>query len=123
MADDPEFDAYAALLRRGRDVPTMLEDLAGRLQRALPDRIELKRSGVLRGRKLAGLTVGLGEDRLRIEIDHRRVVAWIDHIVRGVCIRSEETTVDAWLSRLGADLSREARRSTETRLAIEEALR
>lgn len=42
VAGDAEFDAFAALLRRGRDVPDMVGHLAERLDRALPDQVEVE---------------------------------------------------------------------------------
>lgn len=50
------------------------------------------------------------------------MTAWLDHIVRGVCVRSDEVPFDDWLDRLAEALAKEARQSTEVRLALEDAL-
>jgi hypothetical protein len=122
VEDDAEFAAFAALVRRGSDVPDMLGRLADRLERALPDQVKSERTGVLRGRRLESLVVDLAGRRLRVELDGTRATAWVDHMVRGVCLHSDELTVDAWLDAVAAALSSEAQRSTEVRLALQEAL-
>jgi hypothetical protein len=45
-----------------------------------------------------------------------------NHVVRGVCVRSEDVSIDDWFDRLAAALEAEATRSTQIRLALEEAL-
>ena len=59
----------------------------------------------------------------RIQLHGHRAIPWIDHVVRGVCVRSEDVALDDWLDRLAAALETEATRSTQLRLALEEALR
>lgn len=121
MADDAEFDAFAALLRRGRDIPDMVGRLAERLGRALPDQVEVDRGGLRR--RVRSVVVRFNPTQFRVELHGHRAVAWIDHIVRGVCVRSDEVPLDDWLDGLAEALAREAQQSTETRLALEDALR
>jgi hypothetical protein len=118
--DAAEFAALAALLRRGRDIPAMAAELAERLSRAIPEQVSVDHRGLRR--RLGEFVVAFDPERFRIEVRGHRVAAWVDHVVRGVCVRSEEIDFDAWLDRLTTALDAEATRSTEIRLALEEAL-
>jgi len=121
VADDVEFDAFAALLRRGRDIKEMVGSLAARLEQALPDHVEIERAGLRR--HVRSLVVRFDPTRFRVEVHGHGASAWIDHVVRDVCVRSDELSFDAWLDRLAEVLAHEARRSTQVRLALEDALR
>lgn len=121
MADDMEFDVSAALLRRGRDIGEMVAGLAARLERALPDHVEVERRGLRR--HVRSLVVRFDPARFRVEVAGHHARAWIDHVVRDVCVRSDELPFDSWLERLAEVLADEARRSTETRLALEDRFR
>jgi hypothetical protein len=121
VADETDFEVSAALLRRANDAGQLVEQLAARLHRALPNNVQIERKS-WRDRRPKSLSIELPPLRFRFELDDRRVGAWVDHIVREVCIRSEELTVDDWLDRLATALSAEARRSVNVRLALEEAL-
>lgn len=121
MGDGLEVEGWAALLRRAGEVSQIVERLADRLEAALPGRVSVERSGRLHGRRLRSLAVELGDDRLRMEVDGLRCRALLDHIVRGVCLRSDELTADEWIDRLAALLAEEAERSTQVRLALEAA--
>src|SRR3954471_21019075 len=116
-----EFDAFAALLRRGRDIPEMVNNLAERLERALPGQVETERRGLRR--HVRSVVVSFDPVRFRMEMHGHRALPWVDHVVRGVCVRSEEIGFDGWLDRLATALAAEAMRSTEVRLALQDALR
>jgi len=117
---DAEFAAFASLLRRGQDIPDLVADLAQRLERAIPEQVDTEHRGVLR--RVSGFTVRFDPQQLRIELRGQRAVPLVDHVVRGICVRSEEVDLDDWLDRLGRALEDEATRSTAVRLALEEAL-
>ncbi|MGH9123736.1 MAG: hypothetical protein ACRDZ8_03280 [Acidimicrobiales bacterium] len=119
--EDGQFATFAALLRRGQDIPDLVADLAARLERAIPEQVETERGGIRR--RIERFTVSFDPQRFRIEVHGHRAVPLIDHVVRGVCVRSEEVDVDHWLDRLSRALAAEATRSTAVRLALEEALR
>jgi len=118
--DDADFEAFAALLRRGRDIPDMVVDLGERLERALPDQVEIRRSGFRR--RIVELVVAFSHHRFRVELHRHGAVAWIDHVVRGVRVRSDDVDFDEWLRRLTAALTEEATGSTQVRLALQAAL-
>jgi len=122
MSDGSDFLVSAALLRRTGDTSSLVGDLSTRLTRALPGRVEVRKANRLSGARMRSVAVDLAPDRFRIEIERQGPVAWIDQVVRGVCIRSVEVTLDEWLERLAVALSNEARKNVECRLAIEEAL-
>jgi hypothetical protein len=119
VSEDGDFEVSAALLRRGHDIPAMVSSLSDRLKGALPDHVEATRS---RLRRASTLVVRLNPESFRLELHGRNAAPWIDHVVRGVCVRSEEIDFDTWLARLAAALDQEARRNTAIRLALEDAL-
>lgn len=123
IVDSEDLLVSAALLGRGEDSEALVADLAARLERALPGRVSIERSGWGKGRKVKSLTVDLDQERFRVEVDRRGPSCWADQIVREIRLRSEQLGMDEWLERLAAGLSREARKSVEQRLAIEDALR
>jgi hypothetical protein len=121
MDSDAEFAAFASLLRRGRDIPDLVSDLAQRLERAMPEQVDIERRGILR--KVHGFTVRLEPQQFRVEVRGPRAVALVQHVVRGICVRTDEVDFDSWLELLSRALAAEATRSTALRLALEEALR
>ena len=121
--DSEDFFVSAALLGRSPDATALVADLAARFERSLPGHVQVDRKGWGKAKKIMSLTVNLEPDRFRVQIDQRGPEPWIDQIVRGVCVKSEQVNMDRWLERLATSLNREALKSTETRLAIEDALR
>lgn len=85
----------------------------------MPDRVDFERS---RLRSKTTLAVRCGNETFRIRMHGRHTEVSVDHIVRDVCLRSEHVGFDDWFDRLVVALEREAERSTELRLAIEDAL-
>ncbi|MBA2607719.1 MAG: hypothetical protein H0U92_02135 [Actinobacteria bacterium] len=119
MAGDESFAVSLELLRRGHDIHAMVKAMADRLERALPDQVNFTAS---RLRRRTALEIQLVPEQFRIEVLGQRAGAQIDHIVRGICVRSEDVDIDTWLERLGTSLEREAAKSTTIRLALDEAL-
>ena len=121
--DSGDYLISASLLRRGQDSLGLVDDLAARFERSLPAHVNVDRTRWGKRRKVKSLVVNLEPDRFRIDVDRRGPNAWIDQVVRGICLRSEQVDMDDWLERLAATLNREATKSVQTRLAIEDALR
>lgn len=122
VSDGMGFAVSAELLRRGLDNTDLVDGLAERLSRALPGQVEVRSAGWAARRHVSSLVVDLGPGRFRIETERSRSVAWVDQMVRGVCIRSTEVTLDGWLDLLAASLTAEAQRSMEVRLALQERM-
>lgn len=120
--DNEDLLVSAALLGRGQDSSSLVADLAARFERALPTHVKVEWSGWGKRRKVKSLTITMDQERFRMQVHNGSLSAWIDQVVRGVCLRSDEVDMDGWLDRLAATLSREAKKSVETRLAIEDAL-
>jgi hypothetical protein len=123
MAGDDDFEAFAVLVNRSRDVPDLVGQLSDRLERALPDQVEVTRAGLLGGRRVKALSVTFHHERLRLELKGNRPHASVDHVVRDVCVKSDTVDFDSWLQRLRDGLAAEAETSTTIRLALEDALR
>lgn len=121
--EEEEYLVSAELLARGQLNNALVADLASRFQRLLPAHVKVKRAGWGRRKAVKALSVELGPELFRIEADAEGPRAWIDHIVRGICLKSEPFDVEPWLDRLASALSHEAARSVEARLAIEDFLR
>jgi hypothetical protein len=120
--DSENYFVSAALLSRGQENLALVADLAARMERSLPKHVEIERTGWGKRRRIKGLTIRFETNRFRIEVDEQAPRALIDQIVRGVCLKSEQVSMDRWLGPLAAVLNLEATRSVEARLAIEEAL-
>ncbi len=120
MDGGADFEAFAALLRRGRDVPEMVGNLAERLEQALPDQVDIKRSGLRR--RVDELVVNFRQRHFRVEVHGHGAVGWVDHVVRGINVRSDEVDFDEWLRELALALAEEATESTQVRLALQAAL-
>jgi hypothetical protein len=123
MAEDADFEAFAVLVNRSRDIPDLVGQLGERLERALPDQVEVTRAGVFGGRRVKRLSVTFHHERLSLELKGSRPHPTVDHVVHGVCLKSEPVDFDTWLTRLREGLAAEAESSTTIRLALEDALR
>lgn len=121
--DPLEFEVVLASLRIGReDADAQLVDLATRLSRALPERVDVERSGVL-SKKVRSVAIEVANRRFRIEKVRGQLACNIASVVRGVVIRTDDCGVDAWLAELSRELVRAAEASQETRVALERLLR
>lgn len=125
MADAPDLDLLAASLRAdATDTAAFLEALAARLEGALPGQVEVQRKGGLfgGGKRVRRVDVRLGEGHYELEGVHGAVVARRRRVVRGIALKSEELSVDAWIDALSADLLTLAQSSERGRLALERLL-
>jgi hypothetical protein len=120
---DEDFDLLAASLRAdGRDVDQFFSVLAAKLADALPDRVELTKGGLLGRSKPKAIAVTLGDARYEAERQGHQITCARRTIVRGIALKSEDLTVEAWIERLSEDLLAEARQSERARLALESLL-
>jgi hypothetical protein len=118
---EADFELVAASLRADTtDLRAFVEALAAKLEGALPDRTSVERSGgFLGGRKrVRAIAVRLGDDEYRLEASdgapecRRRVV------VRGIALKNEELTLEAWIDAVSRALAEEAAGSERGRAAL-----
>lgn len=123
---DGGFELLAASVRASSgDLKTFVEVLADKLEQALPGRVTVERRPVRRfskEKRVARIEVALGDNRFVAvardgSLETRRAKA-----VRGVVLKSDVLTLDAWLEALGRDLAVEAEASEQSRLALEQLL-
>jgi hypothetical protein len=123
VSGDEDFDLLAASLRAdGGDVDRFFTVLVAKLADALPDRVEVERSGFLGRSKPKAVSVALGDNRYEAERHGQVVTCRRRTVVRGIALKSEELGVDAWISALSADLLAAARESERARIALDALL-
>ena len=74
------------------------------------------------GKRVRRVDVGLGDSRYELEGEHGGLVARRRSVVRGIALKSEELSVEAWIDALSADLLTLAQSSERGRLALERLL-
>ena len=121
MDDDVlNFDLLAASLRAdSADISTWIAALSAKLAGALPGRVTLRRGGLLGNGHVEGVSADLGDWRYTLHLQHGQPVAERTHIVRGIALKTEATTIDAWLDGLARELTALAATSARERAAIQ----
>ena len=121
MSQPVDFDTEAAWLRRfTADAEGNLRAFALRLQEAMPDQVTLheSRGFFSRTAKLDGVTVELGDNRYKLEIDNRRLKASIGLVVRGISLNTRVLPPAEWFARL----SDETRQASDHARALSQSL-
>lgn len=125
---EPEsFDLLAAALRRdAADLEVYARVLTGTLADALPPgavSVQRKRGMAdrLAGRegRVERLEVGLGEQRLVLNIAQGRPVGEVCKEVRGVVLSRRQVELDVWVRELASAVSERARSDARARAALE----
>jgi hypothetical protein len=112
--------AVSQLASSGTDLRLMLKLLVSQLSDALGDRITVERAGRFRkSDEIKSVRVVLGDDTLEAVVDGTAVRCSVGHSSGGIRIRSEQVSMDLWLTRLLTALQSEAAHSEQTRLALE----
>src|SRR4051812_47287381 len=124
MAD---FDLVASSLRAdAADTRALAEALALRFEGALPAQTRVRRRSkkfLSRDKVVERIDVALGEARYALEVDaHGGARALRSQEVRGIVIKSEPLTLDAWLDSIARDLTAMAQTSEQGRIALERLL-
>src|SRR5262245_21078806 len=91
------------------DRQMFLELLAQALRDAAGNRLEIKRGGgwLARKRPVESLEIELGDDRYRLAVERGGTLAATrTRVVRGIALRTDELTVEAWLTELSEALFR-----------------
>jgi hypothetical protein len=112
--------AVAQLASSGTDVRMMLKLLVSQLSDVLGDRMAVERAGRFRkSDEIKSVRIALGDDTLEAVVEGASVRCSIGHSSGGVRIRSDQVSMDGWLTRLLATLQSEAAHSEQTRAALE----
>jgi hypothetical protein len=98
----------------------MLKLLVSQLSGVLGDRMVVERSGRFRkADEIKSIRITLGDDSLEATVNGGTIRCTIGHSSGGIRIRTQQVTMDAWLTRLLSSLQSEAANSEQTRLALE----
>jgi hypothetical protein len=119
--DDMSFHIQAADLRlAAEEASDALEGLARRFELALPAQTEVERKGKLFSseKPVQRVTVRLDDRHYMLERQRAGVAASIQKVVRGVALRTDEVSLDAWLTTLAEDLNALAATSEKAREAL-----
>jgi hypothetical protein len=101
--NDMDFDMQAAWLRRfNADAESSLKALALRLKEAMPDLVTVQehRGFFAKSGKITGVSIELGENRYRIEVERGRVKTTIAMVVRGIVLNTKDMAPAEWFARL-----------------------
>jgi len=118
--DSLRLQAFAALAGRlEADHHQLVSFLADGLARAMPDAVDVRRRGLLRSGRVASVEVRLGARQFDLKVHPSRLEATIATVVRGVVLRHDPVSVDAWIEALLADLEAAANESEAARAALQ----
>jgi len=119
-------ELFASSLRADKtELKTFLDALAVKLEGSLPDLTRVTRQGSFfsRERSVKEIVVSLGEYQYRIGREKQGfLIAKREHMVRGIVLKTEHTTVDQWINELSEALAQLARHSAQSRAALERFL-
>ena len=119
-------ELFAASLRADKtDLKTFLDALAVKLEGSLPDYTRVTRQGSFfsRERSVKNIVVSLGEYQYRIGREKQGFLISVrEHVVRGIVLKTEQTTVDHWIDELSEALAQLASQSAHSRATLERFL-
>jgi hypothetical protein len=121
LDDDMAFHIQAADLRLAADEATdALEGLAARFEVALPAHTEVERKGKLfsSAKPVQRVTVKLGDRHFALQRERSGVSASIQKVVKGIALRTDAVSLDAWLTAIADDLNALAAQSDQARAAL-----
>ena len=125
--DESGFELLAASLRASSsDLGMFVEVLADKLERALPGRVKVDRRALRflsKEKRVERLELDFAGKRYLLATQAGRIETRCAKAVRGVVLKTEEISLDAWLEALARDLATEARSSEQSRLALDQLLR
>jgi hypothetical protein len=120
------FELLASSLRAdSTDLKAFTEALATKLEGALPSqtRVERKGGGFLGGpKRVHRISVDLGNNRYEVVGDGGHVQATRGNSVRGIVLKTEQMPLDEWIDDLSRELTEQAQRSEQARIALERLL-
>ena len=101
--NDMDFDMEAAWLRRfNSDAESNLKAFALRLKEAMPDLVTVheQRGFFTKSGKITGVSIELGENRYRIEVERGRLKTTLAMVVRGIVLSTKDMAPAEWFARL-----------------------
>ncbi len=101
--NDMDFDMQAAWLRRfNADAESNLRAFALRIKEAMPELVTVSehRGLFAKSGKITGVSLEIGEQRYRLELDRGRLKAAVAMVVRGVTLNTKEMPPAEWFARL-----------------------
>jgi hypothetical protein len=120
-----DLDLLAASLRADSgDLTAFVESLAAKLEEAVPGRVrvERRRTGMFGPKAVRGMSVDLADRRLELHVEGGAVQTRCARLSAGIVLKNETLDTETWLALLSQALADEARRSEETRRALERLL-
>jgi hypothetical protein len=121
--DGMGFELVAASLRADSgDLTAFTEALATKLEGALPGQTAVTRGGggLFGGpKRVQAIAVQLGDARYEMRVNKHGMSCTRGKAVRGIVLKTEEMNLDEWIGELSRDLSEQASRSEQARLALE----
>lgn len=121
-----DFDVLAASLRRDTgDMRAYLNALASKLGDAFPQRVRIKRRRGLFGRRgeVERILLRLGNGQYELRIEDGEPVGFRRSVVRGITLKSDELSLEAWIDDVIRALVTAAERSERDRQSVEKLLR
>ena len=100
---DMDFDMQAAWLHRfNADAESNLKAFALRLKEAMPDLVTVHEQGgfFAKSGKITGVSIELGENRYRIEVERSRLKTTVAMVVRGIVLNTKDMAPAEWFARL-----------------------
>lgn len=120
------FELLASSLRADAgDLKAFMEALATKLEGALPSETSVTRrgGGLFSGpKRVDRIVVDLGEYRYELQSAGSRVQPSRSKAVRGIVLKTEQVPLDEWIDQLSRQLTEEANRSEQARLALQRLL-
>jgi hypothetical protein len=104
---------------------TFIEVLADKLLGALPARTTVQRRGagfLSREKRVSRIAIDLGQSRYELSVEGGSPRTTVARAVRGIVLKTEAVSLDDWIQSLSRDLSEQARKSDQARLALERLL-
>ena len=124
--EDLGFELLASSLRADAgDLSAFTEALATKLEGALPQQTTVERRGgglFSKTKRVHKISVDLGENRFELTADGGRVQASRCKAVRGIVLKTEQLPLDQWIDELSRELTDEAQRSEQARVALQRLL-
>ncbi|HET8843779.1 MAG TPA: hypothetical protein VFN35_20110 [Ktedonobacteraceae bacterium] len=126
LGEPLQVEIFAASLRADtNDLRAYLEVLATKLSGALPHQTTVTRQNKLFSREhpVQEISVTLGDYQYRISQGQRGILLLARaRVVRGIVLKTDQLSMEQWITELAMGLSLEASQSAQARIALERFL-